>query len=128
MFYDRFIELCKEKGVKPTPLVVSMGLSSSNVSVWKKGGTPRPAVLKKLAEYFGVSIADLMDLDTTVQGQETKKSPDTKSGEEIPHGKMRQVWSEGGIRVYLDEDANVPQENLEDIIKYIKLRQRDVGR
>lgn len=60
MFYDRFIELCNEKGIRPTPLVVGMGLSSSNVSQWKKGSTPRPEVLQRLAEYFGVSVSYLM--------------------------------------------------------------------
>ena len=60
MFYDRFIALCNQKGVKPTPLVLSMGLSSSNVSQWKKGSTPRPAVLEKLAAYFDVSVGYLM--------------------------------------------------------------------
>ena len=69
MFYDRFIQLCSEKGVKPTPLVVSMGLSSSNVSQWKKGSTPRPAILKKLADYFGVSPEYLMF------GDDAQKNP-----------------------------------------------------
>lgn len=56
MFYDRFIKLCRAKGVKPTPLIVGMGLSSSNVSQWKKGSTPRPDVLQRIADYFGVSV------------------------------------------------------------------------
>lgn len=60
MFYDRFIELCNQKNIKPTPLVVGMGLSSSNVSQWKKGSTPRPEVLAKLADYFGVSVEYLL--------------------------------------------------------------------
>lgn len=63
MFYDRFMELCSSKGVKPTPLVLEMGLSSSNVSQWKKGSTPRPEVLKRIAEYFGVSVGYLIDVD-----------------------------------------------------------------
>lgn len=60
VFYDKFIELCRSKGVKPTPLVLKMGLSSSNVSQWKKGSTPRPEVLQKFAEYFNVSVEYLL--------------------------------------------------------------------
>lgn len=60
MFYERFIALCKENGEKPTPLVLSMGLSSSNVSQWKKGSTPRPEVLQALAEHFNVSVSYLL--------------------------------------------------------------------
>ena len=46
----------------------------------------------------------------------------------VPHASYREILSEGGIRLLLDEDANVPTENIEDIIKYIKLRQGQVGR
>lgn len=74
MFYDRFIELCEKNGVKPTPLVVSMGLSSSNVSIWKKGSTPRPAIVKKIADYFGVTTDYLL-------GGEQKEKPSTPEGE-----------------------------------------------
>ena len=122
MFYDTFKQLCDAKGVSVSRACIEMGLSRSIAAKWKSTKTnPSADVLPAIANYFGVTIDYLL-------GQETKKSPDSSSGEELPHAKLRQVLSEGGIRVYLDEDANVPQENLEDIIKYIKLRQRDVGR
>lgn len=76
MFYERFIELCKKSGVKPTPLVLSMGLSSSNVSQWKKGSTPRPEVLQELANYFGVSVSYLL-------GAEEKPTVDNGEHEEL---------------------------------------------
>lgn len=82
MFYDRFIELCDKKGIKPTPLVTGMGLSSSNVSQWKKGSTPRPEVIQRLAEYFGVSVSYLMF------GEDDKKekpAPKTGNGQ-LPEG------------------------------------------
>lgn len=78
MFYDRFIELCRIKDIKPTPLVVGMGLSSSNVSQWKKGSTPRAEVVAKLADYFGVSVEYMM-------GATDEKKPDTVSDAEFRH-------------------------------------------
>ena len=57
MFYDKFIALCRDYGVKPTPLITSLGLSSSNAAQWRKGSTPRPQVLQKIADYFGVSVS-----------------------------------------------------------------------
>jgi len=30
MFYDQLIRICKERNVKPTPLIKSLGLSSGN--------------------------------------------------------------------------------------------------
>lgn len=68
MFYERFIELCNEKGVKPTPLVVELGLSSSNASQWKKGSIPRPEILQKIADYFEVTVGYLV-------GHENEKKP-----------------------------------------------------
>ncbi len=80
MFYDTFINLCNQKGVKPTPLVVGMGLSSSNVSQWKKGSVPRPEVLKRFSDYFGVSVEYLLT------GKEDKKeqpTPESELNEEL---------------------------------------------
>jgi len=55
VFYDRFIKLCKNRNVKPTPLIVKLGLSSSNAAQWKKGSTPRPQVIQLFADYFEIS-------------------------------------------------------------------------
>ena len=54
MFYDNFKMLCERNGEKPTPVAQKLGCSSSNVVLWKNGSTPRPAVLQKIADYFGV--------------------------------------------------------------------------
>ena len=54
MFYDNFKMLCERNGEKPTPVAQKLGCSSSNVVLWKNGSTPRPAVLQRIADYFGV--------------------------------------------------------------------------
>lgn len=122
----RIDDTLKEIGMSKSEFYKAAGITSSAYSQWNTGKTePKPATLRRATTILNVNYEWLI----FGTGEKwSKKSPDTKPREKIPHGKMRQVWSEGGIRVYLDEDANVPQENLEDIIKYIKLRQRDVGR
>lgn len=60
MFYDNFKKLCEENNEKPTPVAQKLGCTSSNVALWKKGSTPRPAVLQKIADYFGVSTQFLL--------------------------------------------------------------------
>lgn len=57
MFYDVYESLCKEKGVKPYTVAREIGLGTSNVAQWKKGSTPRPSILEKIAKYFGVPVA-----------------------------------------------------------------------
>ena len=46
MFYDKYIELCRFKGVSPTAAAMDMGFSKSY---------PSGKNLKKIAEYFGVT-------------------------------------------------------------------------
>ena len=56
MFWDRFIKLCAEHNVKPNQVTKEIGLSTATATDWKKGSTPRDVTMKKLADYFGVSI------------------------------------------------------------------------
>lgn len=62
MFYDRFINLCKRKGVTPVQVRKDLGISQSTMASWKSRGlTPSATTLTKLADYFGVIMADLLD-------------------------------------------------------------------
>lgn len=69
MFYDKFAQLCKSKGVSPSRAALDAGLSKSLVSKWRSKGTelPSPEVAVKLAAYFNITVAELLS--------ETKKSP-----------------------------------------------------
>lgn len=61
MFYNRFLELCEKKGVKPTPLLKSLNVSPSISDNWKKPNTyPKGDTLKSLADYFDVSVDYLL--------------------------------------------------------------------
>lgn len=61
MFYDVFLSLCQEKGIKPSAAAEACGINRSNVSLWKsKGYTPRGDALNSIAEYFGVSVDYLL--------------------------------------------------------------------
>ena len=65
MFYDNFYSLCQKAGVTPTQVARDLGIRQSTVSMWKKQeSTPRYETLKMLADYFDVSINDLLDGDT----------------------------------------------------------------
>ena len=68
MFYDRFVGLCKERGVSPSAVMVSIGLNKSNATFWKKGSIPKGSTLQKLADYFGVSVDYLLGKVYTLDG------------------------------------------------------------
>lgn len=70
MFYDRFIELCELKGVKPSAAAVAAGISKGTISVWKKkrlsseNVDPDQRIIEKLCAYFGVTETQLRGLNT----------------------------------------------------------------
>lgn len=64
MFYDKYKQLCKARGISPSAAAAEIGLNKSSVTFWKKSGSvPRSTILKLIADYFGVSMNYLMDED-----------------------------------------------------------------
>ena len=75
-FYDRFIKLCAEKGVKPSPMAESIGIQKTAVSNWKTRKTKPTAVnLQKIADYFGVTVEYLKN-GTVDKKEKTTINPD----------------------------------------------------
>lgn len=61
MFWTNYVRLCYEVGKSPNQVAEECGVKSSGtVTGWKNGAIPRPSVLKKIAEYFSVSVDDLL--------------------------------------------------------------------
>lgn len=67
-FYGRFEQLCKAKGVTPTKAARENGIAQPVVSMWKtRGSTPKAATVQKLADYFGVTVNQLLGLDAVIE-------------------------------------------------------------
>ena len=62
MFFDKYAELCKKAGKSPTKAAQEMGIGAASVTDWRRGMTPSAKTLRKIAEYFGVSINDLLEI------------------------------------------------------------------
>ena len=56
VFYEQFLKICNERGVKPTPVLKQIGLSTGNLKKWESGSTVSADTLEKLAAYFGVPV------------------------------------------------------------------------
>lgn len=73
MFYDKYVELCKQKGVTPTAAALEIGLSKATPTKWKRSGyTPSGDNLKKIAVYFGITESELLS-DEKIQLADTKQ-------------------------------------------------------
>lgn len=76
MFYEIYRDLCLSRGVSPNGVAKELSIASGAVTGWKNGRVPQPATLRKIADYFGVSVEYLLN------GQE-KKPSETEDLEEI---------------------------------------------
>lgn len=67
MFYERFIALCAQRGESPSRAALNAGISKAVVSKWKQNPDAFPSgpVAKKLANYFGITIPDLLNINLT---------------------------------------------------------------
>ena len=73
MFWENYVALCSKKGVAPNAVAAELRKSSGSVTAWKNGTIPRETTLKKIADYFEVSV------DTLLYGQKEKPAPIAES-------------------------------------------------
>jgi transcriptional regulator with XRE-family HTH domain len=69
-FYNNFVKLCKEKGLKPSRAGIEAGIPKQTVSNWKAGRKPSDTYIAQLADYFGVPFSYFSE-----ETPETEKSP-----------------------------------------------------
>lgn len=60
MFWKTLSNLCNERGVSPNGVCAELGLSNATATKWKNGAIPRQSTLRKIADYFGVSVSYLL--------------------------------------------------------------------
>lgn len=54
IFWRRLKDICEERGLTPTSMCVEAGLSTGNVTPWRKGNIPNVRVVQQIADFFGV--------------------------------------------------------------------------
>ena len=60
MFWNVFYGLCLLHDKKPNPVAKELGISSGTITKWKNGSLPNSSALRKLADYFDVSVDYLL--------------------------------------------------------------------
>mgnify|MGYP003049966186 CR=1 FL=1 len=66
MFWENFQVQCAKVQKSPATVVEELGLSNSMPTSWKNGSLPLMKNRKKIADYFGITVEELMG---------TKKEP-----------------------------------------------------
>lgn len=81
MFYEKFIELCVQRGIAPTKAAIEAGLTAGSVTGWKKGSPPRSSAVQKVASYFDVPV-EYFDGEPTAG---TEKAPALETNTEAKY-------------------------------------------
>mgnify|MGYP004472711849 CR=1 FL=1 len=77
MFYDNFVALCAANLKSPSAVGRELGIDKSTVSCWKRRkAKPSDVNAKKIADYFGVSVEDLMGLDGSTTDVKNERPAD----------------------------------------------------
>lgn len=106
MFWDNFVKLCNQKNQSPNGVCSELNLSNATATKWKSGAIPRDTTLKKIADYFGVTVGYL--LGSEEKEKSSPAEPELSEGEKalielfrhIPE-EQQKVFLEMG-RVYAD--------------------------
>ena len=118
MFWEIFLKLCEEHNEKPNPLAKKLKISSGTVTNWKNGSEPQPMNLKKIADYFGVSVDYLLgkeEPDCSFDPTQKKSNPNTTELDDYEKkliGTFRETTIDGKLRI-----LNAADEIKKDIEK-----------
>lgn len=95
MIYDAFIKLCAQVNKTPSAVAIELGLEKSTVSRWKRGGGANDSTKQKIADYFGVTVSDLL-------GETTPNVPYSDTRQEMPIDALWNKLNPAGQAALLD--------------------------
>ena len=115
-FLNTFTMLCNEMSKAPSAVCVELGLSNAIYTYWKRhGAVPRPAMLKKIADYFHVSVAYLL-------GETDDRTP-TDSHSATKPAETGNKLSGVEFALYGEIQALSEEERL-DVLDYIRFKKQ----
>lgn len=86
-FYENYVQLCNQINKSPSAVAIELKIGKPSVTRWKSGVKPRYATAMKVANYFGVTVEELM-------GKGIKKDPIPKDeAEDSETAELREIWS-----------------------------------
>jgi len=98
-FYERLLNLCKQKNVVLTPLLKKLNISTGATGRWKDGQTPGGEILIKLADALDCSVDYLLGRVDSPELLIKKASP----------------ADEDDLQIAVDKDSDLPPLTGEEI-------------
>lgn len=79
MFWENYLQLCNKVSKSANAVAAEIGFKSSGtVTGWKDGKIPYERNLKKIADYFGVTVDDLIGDDSAQKEKPTAQGDGLK--------------------------------------------------
>lgn len=113
MFYDRFIELCDKKGVKPSRVAIEKGFNKGSITSWKKNAEigkdvkPTTEILEKIADYFNISIDELLGNEKTLTDEDKEMQEYLDFLKYRPEGKMLFSVAKGCTKEEIEQAVKI---------------------
>lgn len=121
MFYEYLDLLCAERGLTVTELMKKLNLNPSSASRWKsKGYLPSRAAAKQIADFFGITVSELLSGGET----ETKK-PTTSEDDEL-NRYLDELRNRSEMRMLFSISEGCTKEEVEQAVRIIEaLRKKE---
>ncbi len=117
--YEVFEQLLQQFGVTAYKVAKETGVTQSTLSDWKRGrSTPKSENMKKIADYFGVSVDYLMTGKTNKEKEPQLKPKDERDIEKILEQTRKQLLTQEGLM--FDGDFATP-EAVESIVAAMQI-------
>lgn len=117
--YEIFEQLLQKYGVSAYKVAKETGVTQSTLSDWKRGrSTPKSENMKKLADYFGVSIDYLMSGKEDPQEKEPQLKPKDERDIKTILANTEQLLKQDGLM--FDGDP-ASQEAIESILSAMQI-------
>ncbi len=117
VFIDIYEALCADRGVAPTRVLVELGVSKSAIANWRRGGEPSSRTKKQIADYFGLSVSELMsgDIRSAQKGAPHFVRLDDEMAELLEH-----IRRTPDMKVLFDLSRKATPSDVRKLIKIIR--------
>ena len=111
MFIDSYLKHCEDAGVSPTRVLKDLGISHSLLKRWKDGSEPTNPTKKKLADYFNITIDELMSGE--------KEKPANNEDDEL-NEYLDELRNRSEMRMLFKLAKGATKEDVEQAVKIIE--------